>query len=170
MLGTRDEVTYRTNYTSTDLQNIQIWEDIAQDAATVLEANIEVVKLLRDFYIARRDDNSFLLGKSCGKDVTAFAAQVTNLVADMMLQVGRAKAMIARASSRKSLVDNNPSSLQCEFLTILGGAAPSKSSRGGNGIPCQGISKRGYCNESDCGRDGIIPPRYFCFGRCSKAP
>jgi hypothetical protein len=50
ILGLRDRHSTRKNYTPTDLQNVQYYEDKTNEAIMALEANVDVLKALRYFY------------------------------------------------------------------------------------------------------------------------
>jgi hypothetical protein len=70
----------------------------------LMEANIEIMTSLADFYSRLSEDGSFPLQRSCGDCAKSFVAQVHDLIADFRMNVKRAKALAQSASNRRDLV------------------------------------------------------------------
>jgi len=60
------------HYTSKNLKDIQFYEDKAETAIMVLEANAEVMTSLSSFYTRLLDDTAFPLRQSCRDSILFF--------------------------------------------------------------------------------------------------
>ena len=91
-------------YTPVDLQRTQVWEEKANEAITILEANASVLGSIMDYYLALAKNSSFPLKDSSEHDIAMFVGQMRDLIADSNMQRSRAKLLVNIASQRKTLV------------------------------------------------------------------
>ena len=104
MLGPRGKEHTRYEYKPEDLQAVQNYEDMTNEAIMILAANIDVLTALREYYeglVARKD---FPLKGDCSESVVAFATQVNYMIYDLNMQISRAKLLVQITADRKSLV------------------------------------------------------------------
>jgi hypothetical protein len=99
----------RRRYSTSDLLKIQDTEDKANDAIMILEANINVVISLRNFYELLPKNNAFGQAtqaemQSISDSVNAFALQVNNLINDFKMNIARANLLVRISADRKILV------------------------------------------------------------------
>lgn len=102
--GLRDRHETAREYTPTDLQNLQHYQDKINETIMVLEANNDVLSSLRNFYRTLQDDNAFTIQDACRRDIIPFAKQVDEMNHDSSMQIARAKLLIRITSDRKDLV------------------------------------------------------------------
>jgi hypothetical protein len=86
------------------VQSLQIWEEKANTAITVLDSNIDVMESLSEFYKRLRASRDFDLGTPCSDDVEAFIAQINDIIHDFRTQIGRASDLVKVTNNRKELV------------------------------------------------------------------
>jgi hypothetical protein len=130
-------------YTPSDLQTVQNYEDKTNEAIMVMQANIQVLTSLRKFYQALLKNKHFPLEKACSGDVAAFATQINDMIYDTEMNISRAQLLIRITGDRKSLVSRaRASSFNSDIFiyslhmcanTGTGLAAPSKPSDAENG-------------------------------------
>jgi hypothetical protein len=107
-------------YTPSDLQTVQNYEDKTNEAIMVMQANIQVLTSLRKFYQALLKNKHFPLEKACSGDVAAFAIQINDMIYDTGMNISRAQLLIRITGDRKSLVSRaRASSLTLIFLFTL---------------------------------------------------
>jgi hypothetical protein len=70
----------------------------------VLDANIEVITALRDFYANLKIDLDFDLRDSCGRNISSFTSQVTGFMTALSMQVKRARVLSRLTANRRNLV------------------------------------------------------------------
>lgn len=72
----------------------------------ILEANVDVMSSLREFYKALLESNSFPLTTvpTCSDGVNTFEAQINNMIYSFKMHIARAKLLIRISAARKSLV------------------------------------------------------------------
>jgi hypothetical protein len=91
-------------YRYSHVQSLQLWEEKANSAATVLTSNIVVMECLSAFYSRLRDHTSFDLKMSCSGDIQAFTTQVDYVVRDFEFLIGRARDFVKISRDRRDLV------------------------------------------------------------------
>ncbi|KAI4941153.1 hypothetical protein J4E91_010944 [Alternaria rosae] len=93
-------------YEAWDIQDLQYWQDKANEAVMVLEANAKILTTLRKFYsnlIAHKDFPD-TLKTSCEDQLSAFFSQLDEITAEFDMQLARAKLLVKIISDRKQLV------------------------------------------------------------------
>ncbi|KAF2811554.1 uncharacterized protein BDZ99DRAFT_414029 [Mytilinidion resinicola] len=88
------------------IQDLQQWEDKTNEVIMVLEANVEVMRSLRDFYTAifKKRDFPNALKDECMDDLHGFAAQIDSMIYDLRMQIARAVLFVKITNDRKELV------------------------------------------------------------------
>ncbi|KAF1942092.1 hypothetical protein EJ02DRAFT_184411 [Clathrospora elynae] len=88
------------------IQDLQHWQDKANEAIMVLEANAKILKSLRKFYVdlIARKDFPRTLRSACEDDLDVFFTQLDEITSDFDMQIGRAKLLANIISDRKELV------------------------------------------------------------------
>jgi hypothetical protein len=102
--GSRIPSKSRKEYSPTDLQRVQIWEEKTNEAKMILDANATVLIALRDYYLSLLKNSRFPLVGSSEEDVHIFVAQIDDVVYDCKMQSARAKLLVGITSERKVLV------------------------------------------------------------------
>jgi len=104
--GTRDRDPARHSYKPKDLQAVQHYEDKANEAMMVLEANVEVLLSLQGFYerLVKRKDFPKPLRDSCEEGLLNFVAQLQDRIYDSKMHISRTKLLVRITADRKSLV------------------------------------------------------------------
>jgi Mg2+ and Co2+ transporter CorA len=89
-----------------EIQDLQHWQDKANEAVMVLEANAKILRTLRKFYssLVAQKDFPDTLRRSCGDDLAAFFSQLDEITAEFDMQLARAKLLVNIISDRKQLV------------------------------------------------------------------
>jgi hypothetical protein len=70
----------------------------------ILEANVNVLKSLREFYKNLLNDKSFPWRDTCKDDIMVFSEQVKVMTYDLEMQISRAKLLVKIIGDRKALV------------------------------------------------------------------
>jgi len=93
-------------YSPYDVQRLQHWQEKANEAVMVLEANSGVLSSLHRFYmnLFSRKDFPSNLRTICEDDVNDFHSQLHEIISDCIMQVSRAKLLVNIISDRKELV------------------------------------------------------------------
>lgn len=88
------------------IQDLQHWQDRTNEAVMVLEANTDVLKSLRRFYVdlITKKDFPDKLKTACEDDNTAFTSQLDEIINDFHMQSSRAKLLVDIIRDRKELV------------------------------------------------------------------
>ena len=102
--GSRTNRAARKEYKPKDLQHVQIWEERANEALTVLESNANVLTALKDYYLSLAENSKFPLKQTSTDDIHTFVGQVKDLIGDCNMQSVRAKLLVQIASQRKTMV------------------------------------------------------------------
>ncbi|KAH7087651.1 hypothetical protein FB567DRAFT_350505 [Paraphoma chrysanthemicola] len=104
--GRRDEGYSHKEYRPYHIQDLQYWQDRANEAVMVLEANTDVLKSIQKFYVDLVDRKDFpnTLKLACEDDLRTFASQVNEIINDFHMQTARAKLLVSIISDRKELV------------------------------------------------------------------
>lgn len=90
-------------YTAGDIQKLLTLEETISEVITVLESNVEVMNSLKRFYEKLAMNKDFDL-KDCSYDIDVFASQLSQMMDNFRLQIGRAKALVRVMSNRTELV------------------------------------------------------------------
>jgi hypothetical protein len=93
-------------YKPRHIQDLQRWEDKTNEVIMVLEANVDIMRSLRDFYSALVGKKDFPspLKKACEDDLHGFVAQIDSMIYDFKMQISRAKLLVKITNDRKELV------------------------------------------------------------------
>lgn len=102
--GPREKSDARYEYSTRDLQDIQYYEGKSNEAATILEGNIEVISALRAYYQGLLGDGDFPMRTSCHQNITGFAIELEKRVYELRMQISRAKLLTRTTADTKSLV------------------------------------------------------------------
>ena len=88
------------------IQDLQHWQDKANEAVMVLEANTDVLKSIHKFYLVLVDRKDFpdTLRSACEDDLRTFISQLDEIINDFHMQVARAKLLVTIISDRKELI------------------------------------------------------------------
>jgi hypothetical protein len=93
-------------YEAWEIQHLQHWQDKANEAVMVLEANAKILRTLHKFYsnlVAHRDFPE-TLRVSCEDQLYAFFSQLDEISGEFDMQLARAKLLVNITSDRKQLV------------------------------------------------------------------
>ncbi|KAH7171387.1 hypothetical protein EDB81DRAFT_753773 [Dactylonectria macrodidyma] len=90
-------------YTAGDVQQLLKLEETVSEMTIVLESNIEVMTSLKRFYERLIANKDFDL-KDCTYEVEDFTSQLSHMMDDFRLQIGRANALVRMLSNRAELV------------------------------------------------------------------
>jgi hypothetical protein len=104
--GPRGDGHAHKQYTPWDIQDLQRWQDRANEAVMVLEANTDVLKSLFKFYhgLCGRKDFPASLRVAGEDDLQTFTSQLDEIISDFHMQCSRAKLLVNIISDRKELV------------------------------------------------------------------
>jgi hypothetical protein len=104
--GPRGEGYAHKEYKPYHIQELQDWQDRANEAVMVLEANTDVLKSIRRFYIdlISRKDFPHALKTACEDHLSTFTSQLDEIINDFHMQTSRAKLLVNIVSNRKELV------------------------------------------------------------------
>ena len=104
--GLRGEGYAHKEYKPYHIQDLQHWQDKANEAVMVLESNGEILKAIRAFYanLVVRKDFPSTLKVICEDDLTVFFSQLDEIIKDFQMQISRAKLLKDIISDRKELV------------------------------------------------------------------
>ena len=83
---------------------MQSHEEKTNVAIMILEANVNVLKSLREFYKNLLNDKNFPWRDTCKDDILAFSEQVKVMTYDLEMQISRAKLLVKIIGDRKALV------------------------------------------------------------------
>lgn len=106
LYGPRGEGFAHRDYKPYDIQDLQRWQDRANEAVMVLEANTGVLKSIHTFYhgLFGRKDFPVDLKNACEDDLQTFTSQLDEIINDFHMQTSRAKLLVKIISDRKELV------------------------------------------------------------------
>lgn len=104
MLGPIGTGHHHRIYTAGDIQKLLTLEERISEVITVLESNVEVMDSLKRFYEKLVVNKDFDLKEDCSYDIDVFASQLSQMMDDFRLQIGRAKALVRVMSNRTELV------------------------------------------------------------------
>ncbi|KAF1851034.1 uncharacterized protein K460DRAFT_328553 [Cucurbitaria berberidis CBS 394.84] len=104
--GLRGEGYAHKEYKPYHIQDLQHWQDKANEAVMVLESNAEILKAIRKFYLdlVIRKDFPDALKSACEEDLAVFFSQLDEIINDFRMQIARAKLLVHIISDRKELV------------------------------------------------------------------
>ncbi|CAO2649450.1 Nn.00g068350.m01.CDS01 [Neocucurbitaria sp. VM-36] len=104
--GLRGEGYAHKEYKPYHIQDLQHWQDKANEAVMVLEANAEILGSIRKFYwdLIARKDLPDTLKSACEDDLAVFFSQLDEIINDFHMQIARAKLLAHIISDRKELV------------------------------------------------------------------
>jgi hypothetical protein len=93
-------------YKPHDIQDLQRWQDRANEAVMVLEANTNILKSIHDFYhdIVNQKEFPGTLKTTCEDDLRTFTSQLNEIINDFHMQTSRARLLVNIISDRKELV------------------------------------------------------------------
>ncbi|KAH8796953.1 hypothetical protein F5882DRAFT_22088 [Hyaloscypha sp. PMI_1271] len=94
----------RHHFEPKDVQYVQSHEEKINVAIMILEANVNVLKSLKEFYKNLLNDKSFPWRDTCKDDIMAFSEQVKVMAYDLEMQISRAKLLVKIIGDRKALV------------------------------------------------------------------
>jgi hypothetical protein len=103
-MGARGRDKVRREYEPQDLQTVEHYEEKANEAIMILEANVEVMKSLRTFYEKLTSNNAFSMTGACGDDINTFLTQLDDMMYELNTHISRAKLLVRIATNRKGLV------------------------------------------------------------------
>jgi len=104
ILGPRGKGHAYRKYQPQNIQDLQQWEDKANETIMVLEANVGVMASLRRFYEGLKENNDFPLRSSCADDTVTFASQMNNIIGNFKMEMARAKVLAKITNDRKQMV------------------------------------------------------------------
>lgn len=94
-----------TELTTVSLQEVQNLEQKSNEALMTLEANINILSSLRDFYTNLIESNTDLLpGKEFHKTVDAFSKKLKNMESDIQRFQKRAERLVRMTADNRNLV------------------------------------------------------------------
>jgi hypothetical protein len=104
--GPRGDGFAHRQYKPYDIQDLQRWQDRANEAVMVLESNTDILKAIRKFYHGLFDRRDFptMLQTTCEDELGNFISQLDEIINDFHMQTSRAKLLVNIISDRKELV------------------------------------------------------------------
>ncbi|KAH8724818.1 hypothetical protein GQ44DRAFT_249388 [Phaeosphaeriaceae sp. PMI808] len=104
--GPRGEGFAHMEYKPYHIQDLQHWQDRANEAVMVLEANTDVLMSIHKFYhnLVDRKDFPDMLKAECEDDLHTFTSQLDEIINDFHMQTARGKLLVKIISDRKELV------------------------------------------------------------------
>jgi hypothetical protein len=102
--GDRKRGLARHKYTPDHLQTVQDYEERTNIAIMILEANVDVMTSLRNFYERLMRNRDFPLTDACGEDIVAFTVRLDEMIYDSKMHIRRAKLLTRVTADRKNLV------------------------------------------------------------------
>lgn len=116
------------------VQDVHNLEEKVNIAVMILEANVNVLKLLKGYYEHLILDKDFPWNNSCKDQATAFSDQLNVMIYDLETEISRAKLLNKIIADRKALVTICFQSPSNDYTNkILGIAAHSSPEHGENG-------------------------------------
>jgi hypothetical protein len=93
-------------YQSSDIQNLQLWQDKASEAVMVLGSNIEILTSIRQYYsdLFSQSELPSSLKEDCQSDVESFKTHLNDVISDFKSHTSRAKLLSAIIRDRQKLV------------------------------------------------------------------
>lgn len=106
MYGPRGDNDAFQFYGPGSLQSTHRRQDKINEIIMILEGNVNVMLSLCKFYTNLKTNRHFPqeLRDGCGDDITAFVAQVEDMVSDLNGQIARATVLLKITNDRKELV------------------------------------------------------------------
>ncbi|KIW86388.1 hypothetical protein Z517_01784 [Fonsecaea pedrosoi CBS 271.37] len=106
VLGLRGSGRAQYTYTIRHLQTVTAREDQISEAIMLLEANVDVMQSLCNFYDSLRTKKEIpqTLRDECDTDITTFIAQATDMISNLKLQIVRANLLNKITKDRKELI------------------------------------------------------------------
>jgi hypothetical protein len=106
VIGPRGPGFAHKEYKACDIQDLQHWQEKANEAVMVLEANFDIIGSLRRFYVGLKDLKDFPqeLKLDCEEDIIAFISHLDNILYDFKMQISRARLLSGIIRDRKALV------------------------------------------------------------------
>ena len=94
------------HYETWDIQDLQYWQEKANEAVMDLEANANILRTLRKFYsnLVARKDFPDTLKTSFEDHFYAFFSQLDEITGEFDMQLARAKLLVNIINDRKQLV------------------------------------------------------------------
>lgn len=94
------------DFSFSNLQEVQNFEDKTNDVLLMLESNINISTHIRDYYVMIFESSEFPqeLKINCKDDLTRFTNAISSVVSDLKMQLARAKMLRAQITDRKNLV------------------------------------------------------------------
>jgi hypothetical protein len=83
---------------------VQDYKERTNIAIIILEANVDVMTSLRNFYNRLMRNRDFPLTGACGEDIIAFTVWLDEMIYDSKMHIRRAKLFTRITADRKSLV------------------------------------------------------------------
>lgn len=89
-----------------DLRDVQSLEDKANEVIFILNANIDVLKELKDYYqdLVFSEDHAKYFGANHKTSLGQFVKQIISIINDLRMQITRAGALVRMLGDRKALV------------------------------------------------------------------
>lgn len=117
----RENTKARREYVPDDLQRVQGYEDDTNEVIMILEANVEILTSLREFYERLVRNKDFTIEGDSSEDVIGFAIKVNDMIYDLRMQIARAKLLAKLTADSKNLVciiDFNTATISRVFATV----------------------------------------------------
>lgn len=106
-------------YTVMDIQHLIRWEEKANEAVAMLEANFDVISSLKQFYQGLPTTPGFVLDGPGEDEIAMFTARLESILRLFKMHIARAKPVIKLIQSRTTLVsDSIPSTLARKLISF----------------------------------------------------
>jgi len=94
------------DFSFSDLQQVQFFEEKANEILLVLEANINVISELKEHYqeVVASEDFPYVLRQECAGDIKRFQQGIASTVSDLRMHYSRTKTLLQTLTDRKGLV------------------------------------------------------------------
>ena len=104
MFAPRGDILPHYKFEPKHVQGVHSLEEKVNVAVMILEANVNVLKQLKDFYEHLVVDENFRWKESCKDHVIAFSDQLNVMIYDLEADISRAKLLNKIIAHRKALV------------------------------------------------------------------
>lgn len=103
------------------MQRVQVWEERANEAVTILESNASVLIAIQGYYSSLANNSKFDLKDKNKDDIETFLSQMRDLIGDCKMQSVRAKLLVEIAAQRKAVVCPSPTKAESSGHRLMSG-------------------------------------------------
>ena len=104
------DTTARGPFKAGEVGEIQEWEDKTSTTMMALQANAEVLNLLKGFYKDLGEEDVFRTSDQCVQAIRAFSTQLDQFIYGIKMQLARAQHLRKTVADRKAIVSSGAKS------------------------------------------------------------